>query len=268
MIACDDVLVHVGQQARIAARLALGSLVTLPVRRGGVTIRFSVDGEEIGAAETKADGSATVPYTPREEREYRVVATCEHPREKPPFTAEGTIFSRSTRKKALILDIDRTLFASSTLGAIFKRSSAVRPLEGAVEVTRALAHVYDLIVITGRKRYLQGKTRRWFRDKGFPPAPMFFAPPFRPTLSHERFKLTLIRTLRRSWKNISVGIGDRDSDARAYLANGLTAIILRKGRACPPGAITVPDWESIREVLLEQSDTGRKNAGAASLRIR
>jgi phosphoglycolate phosphatase-like HAD superfamily hydrolase len=105
--------------------------------------------------------------------------------------------------------------------------------------------------VTGRKRYLKEKTKRWLRMKGFPPAPVFFAPGFRSFLSHERFKFELIRRLKASWPNITIGIGDRNSDARAYLANGLRAIIIRGKGPCPPGATGVRDWRAIRGLLLE-----------------
>jgi hypothetical protein len=250
MIAFDDVLVHVGEESAVTARLALRLTIRPRLKLSGVPIHFSVEGEEIGEVNTGPDGFATMTYTPRQERNYRVCASYRPPGIPRPVAAVATIFSRGTRRDAIILDVDRTLFASSTFGALFRRSRNIPPLHGAVEVTTALSQKYDLIIITGRKSYLRGKTRRWLREKGFPPAPMFFAPPFRPFLSHERFKFELIKKLRGAWKNITVGIGDRDSDARAYLANGLKAIILREGCACPRGAISVPDWQTIRKVLL------------------
>jgi len=250
MMECHDVLVHVGEEARITARLSFGDIVRLLFRLRGRTIRFGVNGKEIGEVKTARDGSATILYTPRHEREYRAVATYQPPRRTERVTAEATIFSRSTSREAIILDVDRTLFASSTLSAIFRKSRSIQPLEDAVEVTRALACKYDLIIVTGRKSYLRHKTKRWLRDRGFPAAPVYFAPPFRPSLSHERFKVELIRQLKAAWENITIGVGDRDSDARAYRSNHLKAIILREKGPCPPGAVVVPDWQSIRDMLL------------------
>ncbi|MDP2895788.1 MAG: hypothetical protein Q8Q12_04425 [bacterium] len=251
MIECDDVLVHVREEAKITARLThrkiLGCVRACPRMR----VRFSLDGEEIGEAEAGYDGTATVVYTPREEKEYRITASCRLKRRGKTAMAQATLFSRSTRKPGIILDIDRTLFASSTFAAIFRRSRSVSPLADAVEVTQELSQKYDLLIVTGRKRYLKEKTRRWLRMKGFPLAPVFFAPGFRPFLSHERFKFELIRQLKASWPNITIGIGDRDSDARAYLANGLRAIIIREKGPCPRGAVMARDWRAIRGLLLE-----------------
>ena len=251
MIECDDVLVHVGTEARITARLTrrkvFGCVRSCPRTR----VRFSLDREEIGEAEAGYDGTATVVYTPREEKEYRITANCCLKRRGKTVTAHATLFSRSTRKPGIILDIDRTLFASSTFAAIFRRSRSVSPLADAVEVTQDLSRRYDLTIVTGRKRYLRQKTKRWLRMKGFPLAPVFFAPPFRPTLSHERFKFELIRQLKASWPNIIIGIGDRDSDARAYLANGLRAIIIREKGHCLRGAVMARDWRAIRGLLLK-----------------
>ncbi len=251
MIECYDVLVRVGEEARITARLARGSILRFPFRLQGKTVRFFADGKEIGEVKTGRDGDASILYIPREERQYRVLATCQGLKAAVPAVAQATIFSRTTRKEAIVLDVDRTLFASSTLGAIIRRTRSIPPLKDAVGVTRALAEKYDLIVVTGRKRYLRRKTKRWLREQGFPPAPVYLSPPFRPALSHERFKFELIRELKRAWQNITIGIGDRDSDARAYLANGLKAIIIRHRGCAPPGAIMVSDWQDIRRMLLE-----------------
>lgn len=251
MIECEDVLVPVGKEAQITASLRYGCFF----RRIGfgrrAIVRFTLDGKEIGEAEVGRDGAATVVYTPQEEREYRIRAGCRLCPGGKPGTVLSTLFARSTRRPGIILDIDRTLFASSTFAAVFRKSRSVSPLADAVQATHELNERYDLIIVTGRKRYLREKTKRWLRMKGFPPAPVFFAPAFRPVLSHERFKFELIRELKSSWPNITVGIGDRDSDARAYLANGLRAIIIREKGHCPPGAIVARDWRAIRELLLE-----------------
>lgn len=251
MIECEDVLVPVGKGARITARLRYGRFLGRIGVGRGMTVRFTLDGEEIGESKVGHDGAATIVYTPAEEREYRIGAGCRRCPGGKPVTARATLFARRTRRPGIILDIDRTLFASSTLAAVFRKSRSVSPLADAVEVTRKLNQRYDLIIVTGRKRYLSQKTKRWLRMKGFPPAPVFFAPAFRPLFSHERFKFELIRGLKSFWPNIGIGIGDRDSDARVYLANGLRAIIIREKGHCPPGAIVAADWRAIRELLLE-----------------
>jgi hypothetical protein len=62
--------------------------------------------------------------------------------------------------------------------------------------------------------------------------------------------MEIIGELKRSWKNIGVGIGDRDSDARVYLANGLKPIILRAEGPGPSGAVRVSNWREVRQLLL------------------
>lgn len=240
---CDDVLVPVGQEARITARLGF------ELRRR--IVAFRVDGEEIGEVKAGWRGCAAVTFTPRREKEYRVVATHLGADRRRAAIAEAFIFSRSSQKQTIILDIDRTLSESSAYGATFKRNKWISPFDDAVDVTRRLARKYDLIVITGRKAHLRHKTERWLAQKGFPRAPLFFSSFVRNPFNHERFKRELIGELKDAWENITIGIGDKDSDARAYLANGLRAIILREKGHCPQGAIAVRNWRSIGEMLLD-----------------
>lgn len=247
---CDDVLVPVGQDAKITARFSLKHVLGPGLKLRGTLISFRVDGEEIGEARAGWDGRATVTFTPPREKEYRVVATCRGADRSQVAAAEATIFSRGTQREAIILDIDRTLSRSSTFGSMFKNNKRIPPLDDAVRVTKALARKYDLIVVTGRKTHLRRKTRRWLAEKGFPRAPVYFSSLITSPLSHQRFKTELIRDLKRAWENIAVGIGDRDSDARAYLANGLRAIIIREKGGCPRDAIMVSNWKSVGKMLL------------------
>jgi hypothetical protein len=260
MIDCDDILVPVDREAQITARLRYGRFFRRLDAGRKATVRFTLDGEEIGEAGFGRDGAAAVVHIPREEKEYRITADCRLCPGGKSVTARATLFARNTRKPGIILDIDRTLFASSTFAAMFRRSRNVSPLADAVEVTQELNQRYDLIIVTGRKRYLKQKTKRWLRMKGFPPAPVFFAPAFRPLFSHERFKFELIGGLKSSWPNIGIGIGDRNSDARAYLANGLRAIIIREKGPCPPGALGVQDWREIRDLLLANLNVSRASS--------
>ena len=97
---------------------------------------------------------------------------------------------------------------------------------------------------------LRYKTKRWLVTQGFPPMPVYFASFLRRPVRHHRFKMKIIGELKRSWKNISIGIGDRDSDARVYLANGAKPIILRAEGHAPSGAVTVSNWRDVRQLLL------------------
>ena len=49
-----------------------------------------------------------------------------------------------------------------------------------------------------------------------------------------------------------MGVGDRKEDARAYLAAGMRALVIRPDgdfRDLPPGAEGVRSWEEVRERL-------------------
>jgi len=284
---CDDVLVPVRKEAEIRARLGLKDLLRTGFRPGGRIITFRVDGEEIAKVRAGWGGFARATFTPRQEKEYRVEAFCQGAGSSQAAVAGATIFSRGTEREAIILDIDRTLSGSSFFASVFKRGrkgagvgglgagvggrgagvrgrgtgvrglgAGVRGLgagvrDDAVNVTCALARKYDLIVVTGRKTHLRRKTIRWLAEKGFPRAPVYFSSIGKFPFSHEKFKTHLIRELKHAWENITIGIGDRDSDARAYLANGLRAIILREKGRCPRGAILVNNWKGIAKILLQ-----------------
>jgi len=270
---CDDVLVPVGQEAKITARLGLTPVwagLRMRFKFRGMLVTFCVDGREVGRATSRGWlGRSKITFTPPLEKEYCVVATYRSGATSRTASARATIFSRSTERKAIVLDIDRTLSASSTFGSIFRRNKRIPPLKDAVDVTNALARSYDLIIVTGRKSYLRRKTKRWLAEKGFPRTPVYFSSFFKSPLSHQRFKTELIRRLRTTWTNIAIGIGDTDSDAMAYLENGLTAIILRQKGRCPPpargtlrpGVIMVSSWREIRRILLSDPCGGEPLRG-------
>lgn len=247
---CDDVLVPLGQEAKITARLTPKDLFRLGLTLKRRVISFRVDGQPLGKARAGWNGRATMSFTPLREKEYHVVATCGGRHGSRSIAAESIVFSRTTNKSAIILDVDRTLSAGSTFASVFRRNTKISPLDDAVDVTRALAQRYDLIVVTGRKAYFWRKTKRWLEQNGFPRAPIYFSSFLGRPFGHEQFKTQLIRELKCAWTNITIGVGDRDSDARAYLANGLRAILLRAKGPCPPGAILVSDWKGIRKLLL------------------
>jgi hypothetical protein len=104
---------------------------------------------------------------------------------------------------------------------------------------------YRIIYLTARRDLLLDKTRAWLDANLFPPGPVIgrrfsWTPP-----SAEDFKRAALARLRERFPELSVGIGDAASDAAAYLAAGMTAVLYRPRGRIPQGAHRCRSWREI-----------------------
>jgi len=84
-------------------------------------------------------------------------------------------------------------------------------------------------------------------------------------LAHEKYKKREIAALKKRFPNIVGGVGDKVSDANAYLASGLEAVIIGPERddGLPGKAIWVKTWAEVEKLLkapgaLEKCNTSAK----------
>jgi hypothetical protein len=171
-----------------------------------------------------------------------------------PAEAASKLFVWPKDARILITDVDMTVSNLAELRVPFTPNDRIPALPGAVEALTELAKTYRIIYLSARDDALCSRTCGWLCDKGFPEGP-FFCRDFKIGSKQEMFKREFIADLKKRFPNVAIGVGDKPSDAGAYLSNGLRAfIIARKDRTkLPKEVVVVESWKELREQLTESN---------------
>lgn len=256
----SDVVSRPGEEATLAVKVEKSGWRHKDVEGALVSVRLI--GEEgsrlLWSTVTDEDGWAEVPVRFERPGLYRlaVEAWGVEKGEGKRGTEEFLVASRGTERVGVVLDIDDTLTASDWV--LSSGEARVRDPE-TVAVVQALSRRYDLLYVTGRLRWSSSVTRQWLRSGGFPLGPLFVRDLKRAgALRSGTYKEQLLRRLRRRFPNIVVGVGDEDSDVKAYASNGILPILLEEQEE----AWNVKRWQQIRELLLGEEVTFTKDLTA------
>ncbi len=160
----------------------------------------------------------------------------------------------------IVLDVDRTLSTSSVL-----RSSSI-PYLNAATIVNHLHSRYGIVYLTARPRLLPhiGLVRAWLRDHGFPASQVIMLMNLLDLLPwrHGIYKKKMLTHMIEHQRHTPVlGIGDRITDAEAYLANDMFALIINDDdeplpdhedvyRISPSAERTV--WDQIHDVVRDK----------------
>ena len=221
-----DTLACPGQTVELTARL-LSVEEREPL--DGAQIEFLQDGRSIGKATTDEDGYAKVSWKVPKAGDYRFTAKIvKVPRAKynpmlqcPP--ASLLVAARKRKTRFIVIDLDHTVVASSFLRVLF---GGAKPMPYAAETIKELARKYSIIYLTHRPDLLMRKSKTWLEDHDFPRAPLLVSKLSQAIGDSGEFKTTRIKALRKRFPFIAIGIGDKLSDAQAYVTNGLRAYLI------------------------------------------
>lgn len=151
----------------------------------------------------------------------------------------------SRAKPAVVVDLDDTVVDGGLLSSLRLvlgfPYSGVAPFEGASEALGQLERDWSIVILTSRASFLEGTTLKWLDGHGFPRAPVAFSS--RPILTkngREEFKRRAIADLKLRGMRVEYGVGDKGTDIRAYLRNGLKAILVLDGPGDPDLGRTLP----------------------------
>jgi hypothetical protein len=215
----------------------------------GERIRFQVDGKRIGVAMTNAEGVAALPYMPSRAACTAVIRAW----------FDGRENHAGSRDTAIVIDIDHTVADVSALRFALLPTASIRPLPGSPEIVRELAARYDIVFVSARDEHLRQRTLDWLAMKGFPRLPVIFRDMDEEPLRAARYKTGRLRELKRIWSHLAIGIGDRQTDADAYCANGLEAwIVPSEEITATDGVHIVERWDEIRTALLPEARRPRR----------
>jgi hypothetical protein len=98
-------------------------------------------------------------------------------------------------------------------------------LADSVEVLGRVSKRYGIVYLTDRPDLPARKSKNWLADNGYPSGPLLFSR-MEDLREGGRFKSGGLAGLRRDFPGLAVGIGERPSDAQAYVDNGMSAYLI------------------------------------------
>jgi hypothetical protein len=204
---------------------------------------------------TGKDGMATVELkAPAEAKTYPIQVTFPGSDHHRPAEAAARLFVWPKDARILITDVDMTVSNLAELRVPFTANARIPALPGAVEALTELSKTYRIIYLSARDDALCHKSCCWLCERGFPEGP-FVCRDFRLGSKQEAFKRELITELKKRFPGIAVGVGDKPSDASAYLKNDLQAFLIapRDRSKLAKEAIVVTSWQEVRERLCREA---------------
>jgi hypothetical protein len=243
-----DALTRPGSTVPMRAKLEHAGPWGIHLHMRGYAIRFASPGLINQESKTEEESTATVQVKPPPGALplYRISVTFAGSAHHEAARAASRLFVWPKNSLILITDVDHTISDLSELKVPFTADDRIPPLPGAVEALRELAVSYRIIYLSARDEILYEKTRAWLNTKGFPEGPVFCRD-FHLGDKQEAFKQRFISELKKHYPNVSVGVGDQPSDAKAYLNNGLKAFLIKpkESGAAPKGAVIVRSWQEV-----------------------
>lgn len=224
----------------------------------GRRIEFTLNGKPIGEGITDEEGVACLDLElPYGVGDYLVQAGADEAEDLERVRGASLLcVRRPAVELILICDIDGTLCERQDLSFLAKLPSETPPFKQAPETLRFLSEYYTIVYLTHRDDVFAEATRCWLSWHKFPEGPIFFAD-WGEEVSSQQYKSRRLRELRETFDRLKVGLGDLESDARAYVMNGLSPFIRDPEGALelPAGAHAFRSWvdlsssKALREVL-------------------
>lgn len=213
----------------------------------GVRITYLVDGKVVGSAVSDAHGFAglRVPV-PTDARGF--VAQAEMGGQK--LDAQGVIFHWSADRTIVVFDIDGTIsWTDYPRLYVGKSNEGTVPIEHASQTLKQLSSRYNIVYLSARPRELLALTKQWLKEYDFPAGPLIAASSVDQGLHAEMFKTRTLREAREHAPQVLIGVGNLESDAEAYGANHMLALIRHKtdDKEFRAHAIIFPDWTGIAQ---------------------
>jgi hypothetical protein len=231
LVACSTPILAVDDAMRFEDGLA--RLVAFTQKRSGwilrgvedVEVRFLVDGREVATSTTDERGFAkAVANVGREAQRFEATADFEGEI----FRTEGELVSWRTDRVIIACDIDSTI-SNTSLNALFfhELDFVSQPIGSSPEVLREIANDYQIMYLTARPRFTLEKTRHWLSEHGYPEAPVLTSLSVGDVLSQTGYKTRMLRSLRRHYRNLLIGIGNTDIDLESYAAHDMLTLLVQ-----------------------------------------
>lgn len=217
-----DTLALPGEPVELRIRHQSGDLLA---DRAGHVVHFCRDGRLYRAAETDDDGIASVTFTPSAPGQhlFTVAFSPNGFADEPPSPVGLRVACMAADTPIMIVDLDKTLVASGFEEVLIGDPA---PMPNSQEVMKRLAGRYRVVYLTHRPYYFATKSKAWLGRCGYPPGAVLLSEVGAFLKGSEAFKSGVLLALRRRFKRIRIGIGDKPADAKAYHDNGIQAFLI------------------------------------------
>ncbi len=258
-----DTLAYPGEQGTLTARLQGGDYLK---GMEGYLVGFYQLHRKVGEARTDDEGLAEIAFKPETVGNHVILAKLEDPdvRKYSVPAVEIIIAAHDKSAPMVVVDLDRTIVKSGFDQVLNDRAE---PMPHSEKVLDRVAEGYTIIYLTHRPDIFTEQSKRWLRKYDYPTGPLLVSTLSEFVAGSERFKSARISKLKESFPAIAIGIGDKTSDAKAYLANQMRAILIihpdnmataesvrlwiRRLRGLPEKVDVVESWLQVEELLFE-----------------
>jgi len=272
LLTTADTLCLPGQEVKLRAKLQGGDILNAQT---GYVIRFYEEERLFKAAQTDDDGMVGVSFTPPAPGDYwfKVDVSPAGLADSTPTSQELLVACRKPDQTMVIVDLDKTVVASGFHVVLL---GDPKPMPGSVGLLDKLARDYSIVYLTHRPAYFGPKSKAWLATHGYPDGPVILAGVSGFLKGSGRFKGEMLGEMTKSFSRIEIGIGDKVSDAAAYLRNGLRSfLIIQVPNTDDPADFTgladsiailddqvqvVTSWKQIADVLFEGASFPRSIA--------
>jgi hypothetical protein len=193
----------------------------------GATVAFTRGDWVAGRITTDANGVAAMRWTTPEAGNYSfeagiVAVPNENFRDMLGVKAPLLVAARDGKALQVVVDLDHTVVDSSFFDVMVGGGKC---MADSVEVLGRASKRYGIIYLTHRPDLLTRKSKSWLAYNGYPSGPLLVSE-MKDLLDSGKFKSAKLAVLRRDFPGVAIGIGDKPSDAQAYVDNGMSAYLI------------------------------------------
>lgn len=214
----DDVLTRPGKKIKLVSHCDPEEQP-----KDGFGVTFYRNGKILGRAVSDKKGVASIKWRPPEETGVYIIKAelyfGENGRGEKIYRYSKLIVSVQTEDTPMIIvDLDKTLVKSSFFRVVM---DSAKPMPYAAEAMEKIAQKYSVVYLTHRFSGMTTMSKSWLERYGFPAGPLLTNKSGQ--LSSGDYKYGRLRNLKKKFKNIRIGVGDKDSDIESYRMVGMKA---------------------------------------------
>ncbi len=220
-----DVLAKPNESIQLDVRLQDSKLRSVADARIG----YYVNDQQIGVAVTNRDGLAEWDWKSRRAGDYEFTARIltlpagSDPELQQVAPVPLFVMVRTPDTKFVVIDLDHTLVDSSFFKVLMGLG---RPMPYSQQATQRIAKTYSIIYLTHRPDLMTHRSKVWLRQQGYPPGVLLVSKMSQALGDSGPYKTARLAALKESFPNLKIGIGDKISDAQAYLENGMESYLI------------------------------------------